>query len=124
MTSIINRTLLVQKITIGIATLAFFGLVYIVFSTDPFSASHILCLFFVNLVVLFAAIYLLVIFIFQLNVRKILMGWTEVVNSMYYSVILSIATVLTMVLAMVEQLNIISVLVIVAGLTLYWFANN
>jgi hypothetical protein len=56
MTSIISQTLRVQKITIGIATIAFAGLLYLLFTTDPFSASYYLWIFFGGLVVFFAAV--------------------------------------------------------------------
>jgi hypothetical protein len=124
MTSIISQTLKVQKITIGIATLAFAGLLYLLFTTDPFTASYYLWIFFGGLVVFFAAIYLLLIFVWQFNVRKFLMNWNEVINSIYLALILSCATVFGLILAMVEQLNIISITVILLGLVLYWFANN
>jgi carbon starvation protein CstA len=124
MTSIISQTLRVQKITIAVATFAFAGLLYLLFTTDPFSASYYLWIFFGGLVVFFAAIYLLLIFVWQFNVRKFLMNWNEVINSIYLALILSCATVFGLILAMVEQLNIISITVILLGLVLYWFANN
>jgi carbon starvation protein CstA len=124
MTSIISQTLKVQKITIGVATVAFGGLLYLLFTTDPFSASYFLWIFFGGLVVFFAAIYLLLIFVWQFNIRKFLMNWNEVINSIYLALILSCASVFGLILAMVEQLNIISITVILFGLVLYWFANN
>jgi carbon starvation protein CstA len=124
MTSIISQTLRVQKITIAVATITFAGLLYLLFTTDPFSASYFLWIFFGGLVVFFAAIYLLLIFVWQFNIRKFLMNWNEVINSIYYAVVLSCATVFGLILAMVEQLNIISITVILLGLVLYWFANN
>jgi carbon starvation protein CstA len=124
MTSIISQTLRVQKITIGVASVAFVGLLYLLFTTDPFSASYFLWIFFGGLVIFFAAIYLLLIFVWQFNIRKFLMNWNEVINSIYYAIVLSCATVFGLILAMVEQLNIISITVILFGLVLYWFANN
>jgi hypothetical protein len=124
MTTIINTTLKVQKITIAVATLAFCGLLYIVFATDPFASTQYLWEFFLVLVVFLSAVYLLLIFVFQFNIRKIIMNLGQIFDSIYYALILSCATVLTLILAMVEQLNIISITVILSGLILYWFANN
>ncbi len=124
MTTIINTTLKVQKITIALASVAFFGLVYIVFTYDPFSTTYILWLFFINLTIFLATIYLLLIFVWQFNFRKFLMNWGEVVNSIYYAIVLSCTTIFGLILAMVEQLNIISIIVILFGLVLYWFAVN